>query len=113
MRESVTATVPGVVLSNSAISGFSFPSKKRRANISAMRGFRRASALAEPVADFARRQRAIGPAVRRFGQHRLEIVERNVADVLARADQIDRRIHGSAVEKAGDTGYRFGRRDRA
>src|ERR1700730_1645351 len=37
VRESVTATVPGVVLSSCAISGFSFPSKKRRMNMWAIR----------------------------------------------------------------------------
>ena len=43
-----------------------------------------------------------------FGEHRLELVERHVADVLARADQIDSCVHGGAVEEAGDADHRLG-----
>ena len=108
MRESVTATVPGVVSSSFAISGLSLPSKKRRANISAMRGFRRPSAPRSQSRISPEECARSGRRWARFGQYRLQIVERDVANVLAGAHQIYRRIDRGAMQKAAYAGDGLG-----
>ena len=46
--------------------------------------------------------------MRGFGQHRLELVQRDIADVLAGAHQVERGVDGGAVEEARHVADRLG-----